>query len=858
MNCEIIKPFFIVFKRIAKMQEVCHNICNMSESVRQSGFFGFNPTPEEVAFAVKNQLSNPFLEPVKAETITIQSPEGLSHQECIADFYEAWKMPDEVERRQGAEFFDVFVSVRDKMIDRSLVPRLTEVMKQYHWLYFGSDTNLPDGVAIIDKDEVSLGQTYSQHGLVPTEVSLHPNDPFSFSQEIYRQGLHKLDSERTALRLDTPKLAERYQAVISSSPQYQFLKSFSQDTYKYADRQLTIAEKQIQTSQAEAEVRRKHGLQNADQLNGLTSLAARQELGRKIYQIDDITKQSKLKFESPVQKAKQFFLADMQRWAQLEMPATIDEISSNILVDNKIEPFFRERYAEDLNVRLGGKTTDIYDGDRLIGAFLDKLFNGKEPDNRVEECLEYSLSRCVLSQTAVAHLLSERFIPAERLMILRGGQVPNRVVIKDHGQELKPVQFFELHTSDRVFFDSRACITTKEDYEAKQNHVLSYVERSEDLHDAHHRLIEFDVPHLGQRADLRHQLAKAPTDWYDLKLTFSQPTSNIGRILGYDLVAVRDSEMYFTKSFAHDPYELPDRFINDSERQRMIEQAELYGADELATFLASEGSLSVVDLVSGIRRTSDYSFDESINSGNGPVNGVGLKSGRLQMQCDGAAVILRSMIDSLDDGFAVIVGGQVLDANSNVVSASSHVEVEWHDSSKKVYRLDATPGQSNLTVESQTSKTAQRRFIGRLITKVGMSKVQQESQAVVPVRAKPITHITPVMEESVTKSLSIDDLVGGLELNLQALVGVNTSQDLYKKTIELKEADPVRRTLEAAIQLRKSPSAEVDLAKLNGYLGNLSQADDQMLKKLGITKYQSGTLQMLQSFVQQLSSLSKV
>lgn len=767
-----------------------------------------------------------------------------THEQCIEDFYAAWKLPEDAATRQVANYFDVMVKARDQ-IEHTMWPRLGIVMRQYLWLHFSDSGDLPANIALArpsDNPEIDSNRTT----LVALDTPMHPNDLSVLSWELKQHGLSELEDDRRSIQWN-PRSIKTYYQVVITSPQYTFLQSLGKEQTAANQRPLTLLEKQHAAAAAEATVRQKYGLTPEADLRTAGAPNATQELSRRICQLDEETMLEKLMPQTALEAARQFIKNDMRQLCDSSADVSHYGLDNSAVFCDFRDSYLLRKYCEMLNTRLGGGPADIFDGRRLILNQIVNLFNPFTTSPK------FSLS-CEDTSVEMRSMM-DKFTP-EAIIRMCGGQ-PKYVQGIKYDNTLQPIQLIRhqiIFPQERGEYNCNPSVTSREEFERRKNQIMMTAQRKATTVDmVPMRLITFPDLSLPLPEPTAAEIEHA-----DLILEYQDDNNRTAQVAGYELFAIEESKLYFRKNADDDPERPATAPIATEGRQRIIEDLKYLGVTAPLKAL-SKRNLTVDGLAKALREASDYTFDQVGDGQHQLIPGVRLDQGRLQLQCDGAAFMLRRALNLAFESSAQVVSGLVLKPN-NLVSAAAHDKVLWTDGQGQEFYLDATPryGQGE-----ESASSLRRPRTRRFSCLVGRTMLRQTESPNTPRENTSATLPTSALEKVVSHSIietlpQAKPLKQQLEQQLYPLFKVATVDELYKKVAALTADDPIRRTAEAVIQAQQGTLEPKAVEQLAGYLGNLEASDDATLKKLGVPKYDASTLRLMLTFVQRLLSEGKL
>jgi hypothetical protein len=760
-------------------------------------------------------------------------------------FYDTWALSGEQATEAEADFAALTDRVAATAVDAEIMPKITSVAKMLHWRYFAEQGEpLPSGVALIDGQGLN-GNGESGIQTVEAGVDVSPIEFTTIVRQFKKAGLSTIGRSRIGERSADgriERIADSYTAALAASPYVSFLRSLGGTTTQPTERTLNQFEKMYEVANAESTIRREHGLQPTADLR--LHHAANVALGRRLFDLDDRTIVDAQEAKTDIAAARAFVMQAVNEYAASQpggMDSETQRHSKQIAKDGAANGLLRE-FTTDLHKRLSmGSEFRAIDSSLLMHEFTRRLFSDQA--TTLNAVVDQSIE--AIEPSVLPYLYDESSLSIEQLLVLRGvnlESVPrvNYYVGMADGRDQDPM-FYDFPTQ-AISFDASARVMSKAEYDKREAHVLGSVTRAPELRDDQPRLLyerssnsaDFELPKAVDRADLV----------LEFKVFEAQTTPVIP---GYDLVAVDFAAHRFAfAKAADDEYKPANVPIPDGGRAplaALLHSYDLRGVDELIT----QPNLTAEDVRSFLMHSSDYTFDTTL------ADGIGSQHGRLQLQCDGAAIVLRR---ALKAGFGYssvastyILNGLVLAPDTVLLTANAHAQVEFIFG-KGIYMMDATPG---LSGGSTVSEKAVTRGGLRRIFASRKQKAKEEDRA-----DGEVPKIAAILEFDLLPAPRVtpEELRDLVELRLSPILKVAGRTALYEVAKDLPGADPLRRTLETTLQLANGRAAENAAEKLKTYIANVEKADEGKLKQMGLKTYEPLQFAVMRELADQLSSLT--
>jgi hypothetical protein len=801
-----------------------------------------------------------------SEQLPSAEQQSRPEEQSWRELYEAWQIPEENMDALKTEFETSAAEALGKCNDTHIAELVNAGADYYRWLLFSEPGDeLPNTLAIVSLQEDGLAQ--GQLG-----VRINPNHPAALYgpkgaieafTDLAGSRLHNTFVQR--FLLNGPEqvwygpLTELTETVVRETPTFKLLKSFEETNEDGGERALTEQERRFKEADIERETRRKYGMTDTEPLHRGTPAA--RSMQRQIMQLDDERKPNTKNTETPEQRAQAFFIhqfnAENERngmppksaryrdgVAEVQastfpgsyVPINIVRLLPAQLIINAMTESYGHKgfYTETIEQQMVEQTLSRLGGNI---AWSQKL---EEVATHAAYVMRSALRFEFKSGVSVREITSPVFMS----LLAPKGPVYDAKEYKNTDSTL-PVA--ALHEQLR-FSVARPNIVDREQLEdLLKTPMASVIRRGNAADDTKARVVSQFItgipeglPTSTTDADLQLVL----TDQFGSTPYFSIP--------GYDLVAVDRtaySYQYKRNMESHDPYgPLPYVAVD---KQTAINFLNAYGFTAAGEAFA-KAEPTVAALVEAIKGTSDYSFTQLPVVENWELPRISrlipTKTGRAQLQCTGAQVLLKDVLSEMFGPEAVNgLNGYMLEAGNGTMSKAGHAQVLFTYDGKS-YILDATPGSEEIVVPGQ--RTVQReRLRDKLLRRrdknaalafvdVAPLDLEDSAEAVQPVHAS-VQESRPVInQESVREELTA---------TLQRYFKQPTSQKLFGELLKLSQDDPVRRTMSATMR----DVTQDELQSLQTYLQNYA-SKPEVAKRHNLQVYGPALMQTLSQAVQSL------
>ncbi|HEY1064315.1 MAG TPA: hypothetical protein VGE30_03415 [Candidatus Saccharimonadales bacterium] len=784
-------------------------------------------------------------------------------------YYDAWILDDEYRENDREEFDEMAGEVQASVLDPLVGEQLSVGADFFRWLLYARRGDpLPSSLSLVRPHEHSLPR-----------VVVHPNHPaaaysglgvvWAFATSAKFKGFVDLLIARDADDWEAHHLAA--QQVIQSLPVYKLVRSFGEHAETPHDRLLSPFEKQVRAAGITEEVRHHFTIPPEEHIES-ASFAGRTLL-RRLSRLDDETVRNIEKggqARTPIERARDFFIDLGLKRLRAEETSESRTYITRVTLDEQGLP--RVHFTSRVSGEEGSGVPMFAGGTHAYGAIVEELDRLLPPmeldvDNMVDGFLQ-------------------RFLP--NLGGLHDWEEAIDAAVKNAAEDLMEVTSFStfayflnsgvggdsyrgeswlsqpfwaaILAPEGVGFNARnypeafTIGTTQlmSEYSTHASATVHSREREEELRtitlataQRYHAAARDFTSRLVMmsRASLPRDLPRS-VPAADLVLEFSEG-SLVGLVTvpGYRLLASHNNRYQYSK-LEDDPYERCDVSLPDTAELLSYYEGERY--DVLATVVRTGKLQSVADLVRAIKKSSDYTYD--VSAEEVPYTRIQVRQGRPQVQCTGAAHILKESLEILFGmGEVQIVAGTNLHYEVDQLTGVGHAQVAA-TLEGKTFLLDATPGGGGDGPDRDT-----RHRLRDLFRRAGP---QLLPYVVPPDREELIPDFDS--SESTMSQLpptTPRELRNGLELYLRAALDHKTDVVLLEGISKLPEADPVRRTLSLAVQSTGRHGITSDVEQLREYLQGYPSLSPAQLKQYGLRAYSRDIMKVLAEYVDNLQQL---
>lgn len=360
-----------------------------------------------------------------------------------------------------------------------------------------------------------------------------------------------------------------------------------------------------------------------------------------------------------------------------------------------------------------------------------------------------------------------------------------------------------------------------------------------------------------------------PESEHDLVIenhTFSP--DGLNQISGYRLNKIRESYGSLINYYILDDQDPHDKCLMPIDPVKLADLAERYkqiglGGEEFLTRL--EDVSTVQDLVDTIISISDYVYadDHGVNdmyhrfdkskatSDTLQKYKFLVKSGRLQLQCTGAADFLIKSLETLLDKDAIIypITGYVLKPGNDKIDGVSHAQVALEYEGRR-YILDATPPESGYGESHQRVKQFNRQL--------DHDTIITNSRSVSPVKSNERPKVEPTIEiNSKSPEEKRAEILDDLKDSLAAILGVKNKELLGKELLKLNENDPMRLTVGAIMADQRGNKTDMPINRVLPILRGIKQADAETRRVLGVDHYLDHVLDILTDYLTKYTQIKE-
>lgn len=805
--------------------------------------------PEVVPARIKPEYPGTIEAPKKSPEMPPLTP---GEQQLL----EAITFPEDLLEKWHKEFDTAIQEELATCIDPADKVLISLAASSLEWQWFGGvGVPLPDGLVI--------------EGPVIKYKNDSANKHRSSVEGYLRSGcLSRICSERHVFiedNLDDSTKAA-LQEIAKEQPVYQVLRSVatSSDTQLVP---LSLAERMIRESQAEAEVRKKYNLSPDDSISSSAQYNAHIELEQRRYQIDEEVTPRRRSGKDSQQRLLDFVIDTFNHYGKMT-----DDPIAGLYYDGEMMCLTRNGVVEEIgdhtsdwskefSDELGGVAVIrdieecIYSSDllnRVAWLLIDdecRDLNGVELLNKAAN--ESNMVELVFRRSMFGNLTLDTKVAPELLAYLWQVDVPCR---EFEGHQVRyPWSKKGVNELFPEVIDAESLAHLK-------RQIIGRAKESDPFRMANHMVM------TGSR------LKEYPefTDSYDLRLHLpEQNMSFIGggqdilNIPGYELVAYNRGHWYYEQAEA-DPYlGSQEVIIEDDHRGILKQKCQDIGFTQLAAALDRPNDLSLADLVAAIRDSSRYTFDPScsliFHEGKVEDNDFATlidPEGFLQVQCTGASAFLCHALKAMfPESTAVPITGNKINLNGEI-SLVGHAQVLFSYNGKQ-YILDATPPAyldtsstfgSNPNAAYSQSHMRQQNSNYNKDSEVHSDK-DQESAGETTTLAKKIHQ-----EQHEKGSRNVTERTKILLKAHFKLPPQVSDEILYKNVVALKkDADPIRRVVELMLAVENGDDNVYNqIEQSKSYLELVKSADRAALRRIGIPRYNKSLLQALSKILDDL------
>lgn len=822
---------------------------------------------EEYPFPLDGQ-DDPTLEmPIPEESLR-NVPEMPDLTPAEQQVLEAITLPENHQKRLHQQFQAAISEEVETCIDPGDADLIKTVASIIEWEWFAQrGDSLPDGIVMNTNGELIPRTKYAAANVVRVRHHLEVSVLESTSK--YREGL------MDALDMDS-KIREAFAAIGRESEIYRVLHAIASDTPESEDMPLPLARRMIREAQIEDDVRRRHSLAPSDTL-GLHPNAHR-EFNKGVCRLDDETEKRKTLQTLDGRERLLAFLVD----------------EYNEYDDDPGVPLITSFYLNE-NGDICGRGIDgeeVYIGGGALHDFSYCMSESISKPNRLESIADsefipaYLLTNLLdpekLSQPVLKVLYESAygFSPAD---VRIGGDIVAEVLTYIRGVQSDIVGRlpYEDGTGPTWVKTSENPSIEVHDLQGlkKEQNTIIGLTRGKAYLAANHLVMggnprQSEYPQTADDYDIRIELGGSSISFntYGKDFAFRK---GVPFIPGFELVAIdksdRTNQFYFKRAEV-DPYNgSAEVMLDPGGIQAVINQCQEIGFTALADKLRGTREVSLADMAAFVSEVSDYTFEqkyyltdffgEKREFAAEDLKKLVDETGRLQVQCTGAATFLGYLLKTaLPGSHATTIGGNVIEPDG-YISAAGHAQVMVSHAGEQ-YILDATPSlgsEYGLTSVRGGASGGAYRNQAAAERKLPDNIKHADSQDITRNQQKNGDELTVVDTTAAQNQREANERTVGVGERTKMLFRAhfNMSQSgsddkLYERILKLKkDADPIRKTLELLLR-SENQDITADLQSAQEYIANLKKAEPVIFKRIGIPHYNQTMLSSLESILQDL------
>lgn len=808
---------------------------------------------------------NPTFEMSASAEFTTHSGEVLPLTPGEQKLLEAITFPPLLQEKWHMQFDRVIQEQIDSCIDPKDRELITVVAGAIEWEWFGNpDDPLPACTILSDHKSLQFTEkAVEQYSMSIREYLYRALSEISVARDFYY-----VENMREDI---ITALAE----IIQETPAYAFLRALASEAPQLRDIPLTLAQRMIREAQEEDAVRKTFGLNRQHNLR--LHYDAHNSLQRRLYQLDDEKVQTKeQKDDNPKQLLLQYILNELNSFLGREG-------------DERVVSLTKTERDELTGLSVRGKEDYLTDSiftlsDEWISA---SAMNGRRylEDFDYSWSLLYALAKGLIDQNqtqlSALEILNKAIVPPDDFDIFREGAI--RAGLKAYLFRMDTPIAKERYGISKTW---RPNIADRHNYidvvsagvieEMRQQPPFGKIVGSA-RKDTTGRVItgarrmQADLPvhindyacmlYMDENADYHLYGALGRMDSLELDMDELEPL-----IPGYYAAAYDENErVWYFKRAEFDPYRgSAELKIDEQSQAALAAQLQAIGMDTLASEIAHKTNLDLSQLVALIREYSDYTFDKKYALSTSFLKertDEGFKqliseSGRLQVQCTGAATFLCHVLKTaLPSSRVASLSGHVVDDGGDI-SSIGHVQVMVSHEGRQ-YIVDATPpsilagtgfdgGNRGMLRRREYDNLDQKNPFGEKVPMLQQGDVKTELQIIGT--AAEIAHAE--------KTAQVQNVTERTKQLLRAHFSMPAASDeqLYREVVKLKkDADPVRRVLELVLQAEAGVAeGRRNIEKTQAYLEAVKGANGALLRRLGVPRYDDALLRSLASILEDL------
>ncbi len=331
-------------------------------------------------------------------------------------------------------------------------------------------------------------------------------------------------------------------------------------------------------------------------------------------------------------------------------------------------------------------------------------------------------------------------------------------------------------------------------------------------------------------------------------------------IPGYRLAGRTESTYGFVRDEKGDPYASADVTLTPGQGHMLARRYTDAGLLELAQAIQQSPALTVQGLTSLIANRSIYPTPQEARLATPPLSPyvstkkLGnfqqlVRSGRLYVQCTGAAQLLRLSLEEIfGKGSAAVTEGYKLSRRTISTSSSHEQTVFTHKG--QTYLLDATPSSSSgVTHNDYLFSSRHMRFGRRSSMPLNLMRTIRIDPGILELADSIELRQSDLHEQ---KMLSLRQ---SFDTQLASLLQVPDRDAAYDMINKLSEHDPFSRTLHAVLRASYNEATREDIEQLGQYLRSYDQADESLRSQMNLPSYDTPTIRLLRNTVEQLLTL---
>lgn len=763
--------------------------------------------------------------------------------------------PAEMQETWRQQFNTGVQTVLDACVDPKDHEAIATVGAALEWLWFAGPTDpLPEGVMLSDRNydtAFTSPEVHRIHNAVASYI-VNSND------------IHEIMDARQSYFYENMADDARaaFTALVKKTPAYEFLRALATDVPESRDVPLTLAQRMVREAQEEDEVRRTHGIDRDAHLRMYPE--ANHTLQRRLSQLDDETMRAPTQHEAdPKQRLMNFILG------------RINARKDGYIWDEDFNP------ETDTIVRLARDGEHEIRGYSQTGAYIylsDEMYDFSsdwvdEQNGEDRVLADFDESYRLLNQLAVA-LLDPEKANVSATEILEDITAPDLDYLLPFGSIPPKLRLYLERTQVPVVSCNRLGFDDWAPSQTEQNNVS--VTDAEVIEESRQLIIGNAYGARWRNSmgrvimGVRGKPEYTPyVDDFDLLLYVEKENEWLvfgnyrfqdtePYIPGYRIVAHSDQNWYL-KEAEVDPYlGTAEVVIQPAHQDALATEVQAIGLTQLAQELRDQPQLNLETLATLVQSHSDYTFDRKYdlrrNSNKFTSEDFARlvdEHGRLQVQCTGAAAFLRHILKTALPGSTTkTIGGNTINRRGEIADVGHAQIMVAHENEQ--YIVDATPP-SHMLGGFGTDVMPDTGHGVRTERHVPANKkdviADEESKHIEVVSS----NLEVIQNEQTERVEHIVDRTKQLLKAHYNLPTATVDEKLYEKVMQLKkDADPIRRTLELVLRHDNGQDLTAELDHEVEYLENLTTANPQVWRRVGIPQYDKTFLVALQNIVKDI------